>query len=242
MLTSVGIFLLCYLTEATNSVIDDCSALLISFYSTNAESCACINHKLDVCMFTVSCYNIFLLIHSSVKNLSFSLCSMNHLEKSRKSSKNESWAEQTRETFFYIIFFYLCDLVDYSADSRLFEKPPLDFVSCVLFSLFSLHTDWNHSYKGHRTERIPQLHMWIFWHQHEIASFVCGDINHLPCNSHAIQLWIEFESVAWNSVKILKFCCFWNIKHGNWISNWIIKFTIFIKLIVTFRLNSGILC
>lgn len=49
-LTSSGILALCYLTESTRSVIGDCSHLLISLYSKNAESCASINHKLDVCM------------------------------------------------------------------------------------------------------------------------------------------------------------------------------------------------
>lgn len=49
-LTTSGILALCYLTESTRSVIGDCSHLLISLYSKNAESCASINHKLDVCM------------------------------------------------------------------------------------------------------------------------------------------------------------------------------------------------
>lgn len=80
VLTSVGIFALCYLSETTRSAIGDCSQLLISLYSTNVESCGSINHKLDVCIYA---YRILLTFFppASVdceKSLSFAFCSMNH--------------------------------------------------------------------------------------------------------------------------------------------------------------------
>jgi hypothetical protein len=49
MLSSFGVFTLCYLTESTKNAIGNCSQFLISLYSTEVDACENINQKVDVC-------------------------------------------------------------------------------------------------------------------------------------------------------------------------------------------------
>jgi hypothetical protein len=106
MLSSLGVFFLCYLTESTKNAIGDCSQFLMSLYSTEADASENINHKVDVCL--PFCILLTFCLFACERIPHF--CSMNHhlsILSSKMLNRIRTKLEQKAEGF----VFYCCAFI-----------------------------------------------------------------------------------------------------------------------------------
>lgn len=176
MLSSFGIFSLCYLTDSTKNAIGDCSQFLISLYSTEVDACENINQKVDVCILLT-----FLLIRMWKNFLAhfvqwIIIFHFFHATQTTTMMKIER------------IFFYCCAFHIFFLPLENWWRFFLSLFPHTLtwWLLVILYLDWNHSNKGYCTKWSIQLYLWIFWHRHEITSFICGNVHHISSDFDAI--------------------------------------------------------